>query len=128
MRENPLVCVEVDDIKNQFEGTSLVIIGRYEELSDTPEFETERTHAHELLSRHPMWWHPACAARSNRTSTTNSEPIYFRLFIDKVTGHRAVSDESSFEPDRREVIPEMPRNWFLSFWKSQNPVSISIKQ
>lgn len=128
MRENPLVCVEVDDIKNQFEWTSLVIFGRYEELADAPQFETARTHAYELLSRHPMWWHPACAARSNSTSTANSEPIYFRLFIDKVTGHRAVSDELPIEPGGREVMPETHQNWFLNFWKSQNPVSISNKQ
>ena len=55
MRANPLVCVEVDDIKSQFEWTSLVVFGRYEELPDTPEFEAERTRAYELLSRHALW-------------------------------------------------------------------------
>ena len=55
MRANPLVCVEVDDIKNQFEWTSLVIFGRYKELPDTPEFASERTRAYELLSRRAMW-------------------------------------------------------------------------
>ena len=54
MRANPLVCVEVDDIKNQFEWTSFIIFGRYEELPDTPEFASERTRAYELLSRRSM--------------------------------------------------------------------------
>ncbi len=56
MRANSLVCVEVDEIKNQFEWTSLVVFGRYQELPDASEFEVERNHAYELLSRYALWW------------------------------------------------------------------------
>jgi uncharacterized protein len=92
MRKNPKVCVEIDDINNQIDWTSLIIFGLYEELSDTPEFANERTHAHELLSRHPMWWQPAYSVGTHRVSPANDKPIYFRIYIDKVTGHRAVSE------------------------------------
>ncbi len=94
MRTNPLVCVEVDDIKNQFEWTSLVVFGRYEELPDTPEFEALRNTAHELLSRHPMWWQPAYVVGAHRGPKIDDKPIYFRILIDKITGHRAIPDKS----------------------------------
>ena len=103
MRANPVVCVEADDINNQFEWTSLVIFGRYEELPDTSEFEAARNHAHELLSRHAMWWQPAFVAGAHRRQKANDEPIYFRIHIEKISGHRAVSDESSVQ-----TIPEKP--------------------
>ena len=94
MRTNPLVCVEVDDIINQFEWTSLVVFGRYEELPDAPEFACERTRAHELLSRRAMWWQPAYVTGAHRlSSAADDKPIYFRVFIDKITGHSAVSNE-----------------------------------
>lgn len=128
MRSNPLVCVEVDDMNNQFEWTSLVVFGRYEELPDSPEFEAERTRAYELLSRHAMWWQPAYVAGSHGAPAADDKPIYFRIFIDKITGHRAVSDEPSLEPNGRKIMPEARQNWFLSFWKSRNPGNINIKQ
>ena len=93
MRLNPLVCVEVDDIVNQSEWTSLVIFGRYEELPDTFEFEAERKHAHELLSSHPMWWQPAFAAGIHRREKANDEPIYYRIHIGAISGHRALQGE-----------------------------------
>jgi nitroimidazol reductase NimA-like FMN-containing flavoprotein (pyridoxamine 5'-phosphate oxidase superfamily) len=36
MRSNPLVCVEFDEGEGRDEWTSIVILGRYEELPDTP--------------------------------------------------------------------------------------------
>ena len=117
MRANPLVCVEMDDIKNQFEWTSLVVFGRYQELPDTPEFEAERTRAYELLSRHAMWWQPAYVAGSHRAGA-DDKPIYFRIFINTITGHRAVSDEPSLKPNGVKIVPEKHQNRFLGFWKS----------
>ena len=92
MRANSLVCVEVDDIENQFEWTSLVVFGRYQELPDAAEFETERNRAYELLSRHALWWQPAYVTGAHLSPATDDKPIYFRIFIDKITGRRAFSD------------------------------------
>lgn len=104
MRANPLVCVEADDIKNQFEWTSLVIFGRFEELPETSEFESARIRAYELLSRHAMWWQPAFAAGAHRRQITDDKPIYFRIRIETISGHRAVSDESHAHP----ILESMP--------------------
>ena len=93
MQANPLVCVEADDIQNQSEWISLVVFGRYEEPPDAPEFQSARTRAFELLSRRAMWWQPAYIAGSRCAPASSEKPIYFRILIEKITGHRAVSDE-----------------------------------
>ena len=129
MRSNPLVCVEVDDMKNQFEWTSLVAFGRYEELPDTPEFEADRKHAYQLISCRPMWWQPIYVARPYRAPLVDDKPIYFRIFIDKITGHQAVADETSFELNSgKKIIPKTKQPWFLRFWKSKNVDNIHINQ
>ena len=47
MRSNPLVCVEIDEVKSENQWMSVVVFGKYEELADTPEYQTTRAHAHE---------------------------------------------------------------------------------
>ena len=42
MRENPLVCLEVDELTAHGQWASVVVFGRYEELPPTPEFEGSR--------------------------------------------------------------------------------------
>ena len=42
MRANPKVCVEVDEVTNHFEWMSVIVNGRYQELPDTPAFQSER--------------------------------------------------------------------------------------
>ena len=37
MRDNPLVCVEADEVRAHNEWASVVVLGRYEELSDRPD-------------------------------------------------------------------------------------------
>jgi len=51
MRENPLVCVQVDEIFGAEDWVSVVILGSYEELSDTPEYQHTREWAKSLLKR-----------------------------------------------------------------------------
>jgi nitroimidazol reductase NimA-like FMN-containing flavoprotein (pyridoxamine 5'-phosphate oxidase superfamily) len=89
MRSNPLVCVEIDERTNHFQWTSVVVFGRYEELKDTPEDEAARAHALEVLQKREMWWQPACIATEKREQRP---PIFYRVHIDQVTGHRAVPD------------------------------------
>ncbi len=93
MRLNPLVCVEVEDGVNGSEWTTLVIFGSYEELPDTFEFAADRQRAHELISRHPMWWQPAIASGGLRSQSNIEVPIYFRIHIASITGHHAVATE-----------------------------------
>jgi len=89
MRSNPLVCVEIDDRTNHYQWMSVVVFGRYEELPDTPEHGHARAHALEVLQKRETWWQTACAAGEKREQPA---PIFYRIHIEQVTGHRATPD------------------------------------
>jgi nitroimidazol reductase NimA-like FMN-containing flavoprotein (pyridoxamine 5'-phosphate oxidase superfamily) len=89
MRENPLVCLEIDEVSTHGQWTSVVVFGRYEELPHTPEYEGLRRVAESLFQRHPAWWEPASvplAAHERRT------PVVFRIQIGGITGRRAAPE------------------------------------
>ena len=89
MRQNPLVCLEIEELITQRQWASVVVFGHFEELPDTPEFWDLRGVAERLFQRHPMWWEPASvplAAHEQRT------PIVFRIRLGHVTGRRTAPD------------------------------------
>ena len=51
MRANPLVCVEVDEVVSPQEWVSVIVFGRYEELPDTPEWQSARAFAYKRLQQ-----------------------------------------------------------------------------
>jgi len=92
MRDNPKVCVEVDDIADRFHWTSLVVIGTYEELRDSPEDRDELRRAFELLQQHSLWWLPG--AGTVGTGRRQTAPVVYRIRIATVTGRRAARSSS----------------------------------
>lgn len=89
MRENPLVCVEVEKITNEDNWTTVIIFGRYEEVSDNAEL---KNYSHELLANRPKWWKPAYLAGNHRQQF-EEKPIYFRISIENMTGRMVFSAE-----------------------------------
>ena len=101
MRSNPLVCVEIDDIKSHNHWMTVVIFGRYEELPDVPEHAAAREHAYKLLQTRAMWWEPAYVAVEHRDHTSSISPVFYRIHIDRMTGHRASPDEVDLKQAKR---------------------------
>ena len=97
MRANPLVCVETDEVVSSEEWVSVIIFGRYEELPNTPERKMERELAYELLKKKANWWEPGYAKTIIRGTARSLDPVYFRIQIVQITGHRGT-------PDSTEVI------------------------
>jgi uncharacterized protein len=93
MRSNPLVCLEVDEVTDPNQWTSIVAFGRYEELPDEPEYERARKRAHAFLQKRAMWWEPAYISQEHRDKPHSLTPIFFRIRVDNMTGHRANSDD-----------------------------------
>lgn len=89
MRSNPRVCLEVDDVKNQEDWTSVVALGRYEELTEP----SERARAHELLQHRATWWHPGAIALVENDPPTSDAPVYYRIRLGHVTGRRGVPSQ-----------------------------------
>jgi uncharacterized protein len=85
MRQNPLVCLEIDEITAHGQWASVVVFGRYEELPDTPEYEYPRSVAERLFQRHPVWWEPASVPLAGHQQRS---PILFRILISRMTGRR----------------------------------------
>ena len=93
MRANPLVCVEVDELVSPQDWATVIVLGKYEELPATPEHEADRQRAYHLLQRQPMWWEPAYVKTSLGGELRPLVPIYFRICIDKISGHCGVSKQ-----------------------------------
>ena len=89
LRANPLACVEVDDTKNFEEWTSVVVSGWYMELTKTVEGQALRDFAYKLLQQHKLWWEPGYARTVIHGAPRPLEPVYYRLSIDEISGHRA---------------------------------------
>ena len=99
MRANPLVCVEVEEVASHNQWETVVIFGRYEEMPDRPEWQCQRAHAHELLRKRPMWWQPAYVASTHRGVPHSLIPVFYRIRIDEITGHRALPDDQGRAPE-----------------------------
>jgi nitroimidazol reductase NimA-like FMN-containing flavoprotein (pyridoxamine 5'-phosphate oxidase superfamily) len=89
MRSNALVCVETDVVRNSHEWESVVVFGMYEELPDTLEWAKEREIAQEVLQQREMWWQPAYVPTFSQGEGRRLSPIFFRIKIERMTGHRA---------------------------------------
>jgi len=89
MRANPLVCVEADEIESPQKWMSVVVFGRYEELPDREELREARQFAYSVLQRQPLWWEPGYARTIIGGKERALEPIYFRIHVHHVSGHRA---------------------------------------
>ena len=96
MRSNPLVCLETDERTRRDRWISVIVYGRYQELPDTMEFARERAHAHQALQERAKWWDYATVPGAEwRRKSSTFTPIFYRIQIEKITGHRAVPGRPS---------------------------------
>jgi uncharacterized protein len=97
LRENPVVCVEVDEVTDEDNWTSVLVFGRYEELPPRPEYEEPRKRAQSLFQQRPRWWQPATAKLA---SGERAIPVVYRIQIQEISGRRAARERvgGRFEP------------------------------
>ncbi|MGO9060039.1 MAG: pyridoxamine 5'-phosphate oxidase family protein [Candidatus Binataceae bacterium] len=100
MRVNPLVCVEADEVVSPQRWVSVVVFGRYEELPKTPEWQLEREFAWKLLQQYAMWWEPGYVKTNLHGTERPLVPIFYRIYVDRITGHRALLEPEA-PPDTR---------------------------
>jgi uncharacterized protein len=92
MRANPLVCVEASEVVSPQQWVSVIVLGRYEELTDTPEWQSARAFAHSLLTKRAVWWEPAYVKTILHGRPRPLVPVYYRIRSLRITGHRATAD------------------------------------
>jgi nitroimidazol reductase NimA-like FMN-containing flavoprotein (pyridoxamine 5'-phosphate oxidase superfamily) len=67
---------------------SVVLTGRFQELSTASEHFDHQALAHDLLARTANWWEPGFVRTVHAGSERALEGVYFRISIDEMTGHR----------------------------------------
>ena len=87
MRENPSVCVEVDAISDQYQWTSVLVMGRYEELGASDEQRRARQRALDLFQGQSRWWLPGGAKLDS--GAEHGAAVVYRIHISSVSGRRA---------------------------------------
>jgi len=92
MRSNPRVSVEVDEVVSHFLWSSVVVLGRYEELPDTPEHTEARLRAEAKLGERALWWQTAYAANQPRGGHQPGKPVFYCIYIDEISGRSATAD------------------------------------
>lgn len=109
MRQNPLVCVEVEEVRGQNFWESVVIFGHYEELADRPEFAEQRKQAQAVLEKRALWWQTGYAASQSRVEPKPPTPVFYCVHIDEMTGHKVRPDavEASFRYGRPVMSREL---------------------
>jgi nitroimidazol reductase NimA-like FMN-containing flavoprotein (pyridoxamine 5'-phosphate oxidase superfamily) len=91
MRDNPAVCVLVDEISTRQEWRSVVVDGRFEELPEATEWK-HRAQAWSLLqSRNPIWWVPG-SSKPTQKPAKGPPHLFYRIRIEGVTGRQALPD------------------------------------
>ena len=99
MCANPLVCVEADLMRRE-QWTTVVVFGRYVELSDTTETRSEHALALGLLQQRAVWWEPGSARITQAGTPPALVPIFYRINIVQITGRRATFEPGA--PDTRQ--------------------------
>ena len=89
MRSNPRVCVQADEVLGNDNWTSVVALGRYEELPDTPVYAKERSNAQALLEKRAMWWQTSYVAATIRGHPEAPSPVFYCIRVDQISGLRA---------------------------------------
>jgi uncharacterized protein len=101
MRQNPLVCVEVDEIRAHDDWESVVVLGRYVEIPSGPAGAEGRDHVRSLLRKRPLWWQSGYTINQIRRRLSAIAPIYYCILIEKMTGLRASPDIGGSRKSRR---------------------------
>lgn len=92
MRENPLVCLEVDTIEDRNRWQTVIVFGRYEEIHDSPAEAAARRRAEALFQQRSEWWFPAAAKVGG---SERHAVVVYRIQIDRMTGRRAARDRQA---------------------------------
>lgn len=98
MRENPSVCLEIEDIDDRFHWTTVLVFGKYDEIGDAPENRDVRQRALHLFNDRSRWWLPGAAKPG---AADHQGVVIYRIQIDRMTGRRTGrSDDSSSADDK----------------------------
>lgn len=89
MRQNPKVCLEVEEIADKYHWTTVLAFGTYQEIHQAPEEAEARKRAERLFQDRREWWLPAAA---HVPSSEHHDMVVYRIQIERLSGRRAAHD------------------------------------
>ena len=125
MRANPLVCVEIDEVKDRDQWKSIIVFGHFEELPERPDIgpklrgvasrqsqpPPERHHAWQLLKTYPIWWQPGSLVHRQGDGVRVFQPVFYRIHIDQITGRHAMPSSEEAMRSRMLCPARADRDW-----------------
>lgn len=102
MRDNPHVCLQVDDVGGVHGWKSVVVDGVFEDLPKAPALDLtaptidqqgpvsdhEREFAWSLLQKHANWWEPG-SLNLGATPVTAGSHLFYQIKIETISGRQA---------------------------------------
>ena len=85
MRENPKVCLEVEEIDDRNAWTTVVVLGRYEEIHQSSEESAARRRAEQLFRPGSSG---GCLRPRRFEGREHHDVVVCRIQIDRLTGRR----------------------------------------
>jgi hypothetical protein len=120
MRLNPLVCVQVEELRGHDDWTSIVIFGQYIEIPNGPEFAKSREHIRSLLEKRALWWQSGYTASKIRRKLKPPTPVFFYIRIEEMTG---LAQLPTLERRRIDARPPTARADNFSFCGFLHPAA-----
>lgn len=112
MRANPLVCVEADEIRSPQQWSNAIVFGRYEELPNSPERLSTREMVANLLRQRQIWWEPGFAKTIIHGAARPLVPVFYRIFVEQITGHKASLELGDLEHERPSTAKVSKDHWW----------------
>ncbi|QPC91636.1 pyridoxamine 5'-phosphate oxidase family protein [Mesorhizobium sp. INR15] len=88
MRANPLVAVEVFEADGERGWRTVVVDGRFEELTPGPYYDKDSDFAWKLLKKHANWWEPGSIDAEGEAPSKSY--VYYRIQIVTMTGRHGI--------------------------------------
>ncbi|EJC84224.1 putative flavin-nucleotide-binding protein [Rhizobium leguminosarum bv. trifolii WSM2297] len=90
LRANPLASFQAEELHQDRRWKSVLVQGRFEELTDNPQRRNERIHAWSLLEKRVLWWEPGSFTFGSDTDGTSEGPIFLSLSIELLSGRQTI--------------------------------------
>ena len=90
MRENPEVCLLIEEEGPGRAWKSVMVDGRFEELPDRIRYKVERERAASLLGKHSHWWEPGALKLVTPRVSDNLDYVFFRIVVEQLSGREAI--------------------------------------
>lgn len=89
MRQNPNVCLQVDELQDHRHWKSVIVEGRYRELSEADDCQR----AWEILQHQSIWWEPgALKPKPSDTIVEKRSHLFYTISIDRMSGRQTAEE------------------------------------